>query len=124
MALEGKKHDAGKLRYELLPPDAIAAVAAVMTYGATKYGDRNWEKGMAWSRLRGAAARHLAAFDIGEDNDPETGLPHLAHATCCLMFILAFQLRGLGEDDLARAGYADTEWEALVNEAVARMRAA
>jgi hypothetical protein len=31
--------------------------------------------------------RHLLAFWSGEETDPESGLPHLAHALCGLMFL-------------------------------------
>lgn len=62
----------------------------VLQFGATKYGERNWEKGIHYSRLYSAAIRHLNAWFEGEDSDKETGLSHLAHATCCILFLLAF----------------------------------
>ncbi len=49
-ASEGRKDDAGKLPYHLLPSDAVEEILKVLEYGATKYAPRNWEKGMAWSR--------------------------------------------------------------------------
>jgi len=91
---QGVKHDQGKLRLDLLPFDAINEVAAVLTFGAKKYGDRNWEKGISYSRCFGAALRHLFAWFRGEDRDPESGLSHLAHAACNTLMILAFVLRG------------------------------
>jgi len=30
---------------------------------------------------------------MGEKNDPETGLSHLAHASACLMFLIHFELQ-------------------------------
>jgi hypothetical protein len=84
---------------DLLPPDALREVAAVLTFGANKYGDRNWEKGMDWGRLIGAAYRHLAAFQEGENLDDETQLSHMAHLACCSMFLLSYQLRNIGKDD-------------------------
>ena len=62
-------------------------------------GARNWEKGMDWSRLYAAALRHLTAWWRGNDIDHESGLPHLAHALCCINFLLAYELRGMGRDD-------------------------
>jgi len=50
-------------------------------------GAHNWRKGIEITRLIGAALRHLFAFLRGEDNDPESGLSHIAHCSCCLMFI-------------------------------------
>lgn len=99
---EGVKHDHGKLRMDLLPMDAIREVAAVMTFGAKKYGDRNWEKGMDWGRLIGAAHRHLSEFQLGVDIDHETDLLHTAHAATCLLFLLSYQLRATGNDDRAK----------------------
>ena len=95
----GRKDDLGKPRMELLPPTALLEVATVLTMGAAKYGDWNWFKGMKWSRLLGAANRHLAAFSTREDNDAESGCSHLAHAICCLLFLLTYKQLGLGEDD-------------------------
>lgn len=86
---EGTKFDAGKPRMDLLDPYAIEQLAQVLTFGAEKYAPHNWRKGISFSRLIAAALRHIMAFQRGEDNDPETGLPHCAHAMCCMMFIVA-----------------------------------
>lgn len=96
---EGRKDDQDKDMWELLPPDALMEVTKVFTFGAKKYGVRNWELGMGWGRVFGAACRHLWAFWRGEENDPETGYSHLAHAGCCILFLLAYQLRKVGKDD-------------------------
>ena len=98
---EGRKSDQLKPRPELLPPDALMAISYVLAFGAEKYGDRNWEAGMDWSRLLGAAKRHIAAFEMIEDTDDETGFPHLAHLCCCALFLLSYYLRGAGNDDRA-----------------------
>lgn len=93
------KHDGSKVRVELLSVPAIEAIAEVMTFGAKKYADHNWRKGFNWSRLLGAAIRHMFAWMRGEDKDPESGLSHLAHAGCCIMFLLEHEITGLGKDD-------------------------
>ncbi len=95
----GYKLDGAKNRLELVPPDAIEGLGRVLTYGAQKYPAHNWARGMAWSRVYGAALRHLAAFWGGEDLDAESELPHLEHALCCLAFLVTYQRRGLGDDD-------------------------
>lgn len=92
---EGRKDDQEKARMDLLPPDALYEVAEVLTFGAKKYAARNWEKGIAYGRVIGAALRHIFAIMRGEDRDPETGLLHAAHAICCLMFLCSFQMRGM-----------------------------
>ena len=78
--MTGIKHDDGKLPYYLLPFDAVDEVVAVLRHGAKKYGDRNWEGGMDWSRLLGASLRHLSSYSQGQRVDPETHLYALAHA--------------------------------------------
>lgn len=97
--LTGQHFDADKLRMELIPPELLYAVAKILTYGASKYAPNNWLGGMDWSRLCGSIERHYYAWKTGEDNDPESGLPHLAHAACNIAFLLTYTERNLGHDD-------------------------
>lgn len=85
------KFDADKLPLNLLSTEAMNQTAAVLAFGAQKYAAHNWRKGFVWSRPLAAAMRHLTAFNDGEDKDPESGLSHLAHAACCIMFLLEFE---------------------------------
>ena len=84
----GRKFDGGKLEYGLLPPLALKATVDVLTVGAQKYERDNWKK-VPDSKRRyfDAMQRHIWAWKEGEQNDPETGRNHLAHALCCLMFL-------------------------------------
>lgn len=66
-------------RFSLIPAEPLADVARVYGYGATKYAPRNWERGYNWSLSLDALGRHVNRFIAGEDLDPESGLPHLAH---------------------------------------------
>ena len=75
-----RKYDNEKERFDLIPPGPLLELARVYTYGAGKYADRNWEKGLAWGRIFAAIMRHLWKFWRGEWVDDESGLPHLAHA--------------------------------------------
>ena len=93
------KHDAGKPRMDLLPFDALWEVGEVLDYGARKYSERNWERGMSWGRLMAAALRHLGLWASGADRDAESGHRHLAHAACCVLMLLALTCRGVGADD-------------------------
>lgn len=95
----GMKFDAGKNRLELIPPEAIWGLGEILTFGATKYSDRNWEKGMKWSRVFGAAMRHLWKWWWTKKPDDETGYSHLKHALCCVAFLIAYEERKIGEDD-------------------------
>ena len=97
--LGGTKHDQDKPRLELVPPKALIEVAKVLTVGAAKYEDHNWARGFKWSRLYGASLRHILAHMGGEDLDQETGLSHIAHAICGLMFLLEHEVDKLGQDD-------------------------
>lgn len=97
----GVKHDDGKIRYELLPPELLEEVSKVLTFGAKKYSSRNWELGIEWSRVYGALQRHLWTWWDGnkDDLDDETKYSHLAHAACCIAFLLTFEKRKIGDDD-------------------------
>jgi hypothetical protein len=95
----GIKHDDGKLPIELLAFDVLEEVAKVLQFGAKKYAPNNWRAGFVYSRLFGALLRHLFAWWRGQDTDPETGLSHLAHAGCCLLFLHHFVLAKTGTDD-------------------------
>lgn len=88
------KHDNGKARYDLIDADFEQELAEVLTHGATKYTDNNWQNarvGEARARYYAAFRRHTAAWRRGEELDPDSGLPHLVHAACCLMFLRWFE---------------------------------
>lgn len=86
---KGQKHDTDKPRYDLIPVHAEAAVVDVLTFGANKYAPDNWRHvENATERYTAAALRHIAAYRMGDHEDKESGLPHLAHAVCCLVFML------------------------------------
>jgi len=92
---QGVKYDNDKPRWYLLPWNAVEEVVKVLTLGAVKYEDDNWKRvDNAKSRYFSALLRHLTAWVGGETNDSETGLNHLAHAGCCLLFLLWFDLGG------------------------------
>lgn len=96
--VEGMKFDSGKVRMELIPPELLTAVGTILTFGAEKYEDRNWELGMDWDRVYGSLLRHLNAWQSGEEADPETGHSHLWHAGCCIAFLITYEQRGIGND--------------------------
>lgn len=98
------KHDGNKIRFGLIAPEFLYAVAWVLTFGAKKYAPGNWAKGMDWSRPYDALLRHLNAWAAGDKGDPETGKSHLWHAACCLMFLIVYEIRGVGKDDRAENG--------------------
>lgn len=100
----GEKKDEGKPRWELFPYDAAEGAVVILTSGAIKYAARNWEKGIAYGRVFGALMRHLwkwwMAKVLGESGlDAESGKSHLDHALCELLFLCAYEKRGMTEFD-------------------------
>lgn len=87
----GRKYDSNKPRYSLLPTGTVLNVVQVLEYGAVKYEVDNWQKVPdARTRYYDAAMRHIDDWWNGSEIDEESSLPHLAHAICCLLFLLWF----------------------------------
>ena len=84
----GIKYDKEKLRWDLVPWAELEQIVKVITFGCTKYGDNNWQHVKPFSRYFAALLRHIVARLKGEINDEETGIPHLAHAGCNILFLL------------------------------------
>jgi len=99
MAETADKESKGKLRFSLLPIEAVREIIKVFEFGAKKYSDFNWRKGCEWSKYYDATQRHLTAYWNNENTDAETRLLHLAHAGCCVLILLTFQVVGIGKDD-------------------------
>ena len=90
---EGTKFDSNKWEkptLALLPTSSIYEIGRVLDFGATKYGDYNWKRGIKYSRLLSASLRHIFQFMNGEDADPESKTSHVANAACNLIFLLHF----------------------------------
>jgi len=86
----GLRFNQGKLRYDLIEPHALEDFVQVLTDGATKYKSRNWENGLSWTSVLASLKRHIAAIEMGEDYDKESGRLHIAHAACNVHFLNAF----------------------------------
>ena len=94
----GIKYDEGKTDFSLLIPEFIKGFADVMTLGAQKYSAWNY-LGLDRERVISAHHRHMNAYQRGELNDPETGLSHLFHATCCLQMLWALDNDFFGKEE-------------------------
>ena len=91
----GTKNDSGKPRWSLIPNGVVAEVVQVLEFGAARYGEDNWQKVPdARRRYYDAAHRHMDQYWSGEQTDPDTGLHHLSHAICSLMFIVWMDKNG------------------------------
>ena len=93
MSEAGIKNDQEKPALALLPIISLTEVGKVMTFGAKKYSAHNWLGGLKFTRLASAALRHLFSWLSGEENDPESGLNHLAHCGACVLMLLELALR-------------------------------
>jgi len=87
--MKGIKYDKEKLRWDLMPFAELDDIAEILTSGAAKYADDNWKiVPNKEKRYKAALMRHISAYMQGEKKDKETGKSHLAHAGCCLLFLM------------------------------------
>lgn len=85
---DGLKHDGGKARLDLVPPEIIEAVGVVMTHGAEKYGEGSY-RNVEPKRYRAALMRHICKWLKNPHGlDEDSGLPHLYHIACNVAFLL------------------------------------
>jgi 5'(3')-deoxyribonucleotidase len=100
---KGLRFNEGKIRYELIPENALKEWAKVLTYGANKYtikddntgeilndGANNWRKGLPWKDVLSSLKRHIQDYESGIDDDDESQLKHLGHAMCNIGFLLEY----------------------------------
>ena len=97
----GLRYDDGKPRFDLVPPEAMIALAAHYERGARKYADRNWEKGMAWGKCFASMQRHAWAWSNGEDIDAETDTHHMIAVAWNALALYTYAMRKIGTDDRA-----------------------
>lgn len=92
MSTEAVKLDNGKPDWSLVPFEALEGMVKVLEFGAKKYSRNNWmtSGGFSYRRVLTACMRHLFAYLSGEDNDPESGLSHIHHAQCNLLFLAMY----------------------------------
>jgi hypothetical protein len=95
----GLRYDEGKPRMDLIPPEVYTALGSVLEFGAKKYEDRNWEKGMKWGKVVGSLLRHLTKWLMGQSFDEESKLPHTWHILTNAAFLVTYEERDIGEDD-------------------------
>jgi hypothetical protein len=94
-----QRFDDDRPLFASIPPRAMVEIAEVLLHGAKLYGDYNWCSGTGWSKLLSAAMGHLIAWNSGESTDADSGRSHLAHAASNILFLLEYELRGIGCDD-------------------------
>lgn len=92
-------YSSGKSGVDQLPPDILLELGEIYAYGEKKYARNNWLNGNDWHEFIGSALRHIYRWMDGEDIDPESNLPHLAHAAWNIMTLRYYQRHDLGNDD-------------------------
>lgn len=99
-----------KLPLHLVPMTAIVYGAVALLDGCLKYGRSNWRKaGVRASIYYDATLRHLSRWFEGEDIDPDSDLPHLAHALACIIILIdAKEANNLKDDRMYPANYEKT----------------
>ena len=102
---EGVKFDEGKLRFDLIPVIPLMEVARLYTIGAQKYQDRNWEKGIKWSRIASALQRHWWKYWGGELYDQEDGQHHLSSVIWCALTLMEYERTHPEYDDRTPLNY-------------------
>jgi hypothetical protein len=97
---DSQKKDDGKLRYDLIPPEALEELARVYTIGAAKYADNGWlNEPMRWGRIYRAMIGHALKWWAGETYDQTDGQHHLSSVAWCAFSLMVYEKRHLGEDD-------------------------
>lgn len=86
-------------KFSLIPVEALAKVAEHYGVGAKKYSAHQWRKGYEWSKSYDALQRHATSFWAGEDNDTETGTPHMAAVAFHALTLLTFMDEQRDHDD-------------------------
>ena len=84
---KGDRFNTGKIGWRLISWKALEPMMDVLSFGASKYDDNNWKKGLDWVGITESLQRHMNAFVDGEDNDPESKLSHVGHILCNAMFL-------------------------------------
>ena len=87
MKEQGERENTGKLKWSLMSWKALAPMVRVLMFGANKYDDHNWKKGLKYTEILESTQRHMNSFIEGEDDDSESKLSHVGHILCNAMFL-------------------------------------
>jgi hypothetical protein len=83
-----------------VPTGPLFEAGAVLLHGHCKYRGYNWRvAGVRSSIYYDAVMRHMMAWWEGENTDPDSGLPHIAHAISGLCVLRDSQMIGNCTDD-------------------------
>ena len=89
-----------KLPLHLWPETATVLGSLGLLDGMLKYGRTNWRAvGVRASIYADALRRHLNRWFEGQDDDPDSGLPHFAHMLACIAILVDAEAKGNLTDD-------------------------
>ena len=95
----GSRFNEGKLKWSLVSWSALAPMVRVLMFGAEKYDNHNWKKGLKYTEICESLQRHLNSFLEGEDDDKESKISHIGHILCNAMFLSYMSLFRKDLDD-------------------------
>ena len=100
-ALSGAQREALHLPgIKYFPLEAMYAGEGAFIYGAKKYGDRNWEKGLPIQQLIDSCQRHLDAIKARRRRDEgDSELLHTWLFMASAAMLVTSLARGISEDD-------------------------
>lgn len=112
--MQADRFNTGKPEWSLVDFPSLEPMVRVLEFGAQKYSRNNWKKGLPINSIIDSLMRHVIAYKEGEDIDPESGISHIGHMMCNLMF-LSYVDRNLKDKFDDRDG---TNWDLQVEKAL------
>jgi hypothetical protein len=84
---QAKRYNSGKRKWSLVDFTSLEEMVECLEFGAEKYGDWNWKKGLPTTEICESLLRHTFSYLNGEDKDSESGISHIGHILCNAMFL-------------------------------------
>lgn len=109
------RYNQDKIRWSLVDYEALKPMVEVLAFGAKKYSDDNWKKGLKTKEVCESLMRHLTAYLSGQDNDSESDLPEVGHILCNAMFLSHMHLFRPDMDTRAKKNACCGDWDELGN---------
>lgn len=97
---KASRFNKGKPKWSLVHYKSLEPLVEVLEFGAKKYGEFNWQKGLDRKEILESMMRHLTALMDGEQNDKESGLHHIGHIMANAMFYEYFNTKTYPDGDI------------------------
>lgn len=96
----------GKGRFDLIPDIPLTRLANIFQGGGKNHGDRNWEKGLPFSRLIDSATRHLVQYKMSKYIPKLREEDHLGQAAWNIFALMH-------EEEMIKLGFLPKELDDL-----------